>query len=112
MSLPVLASKLIPPRFVSQAAGVSAPVEIFARPGLLQRINSTSPGRAVLVYAPEGSGKTSLLTRWFKETGENASACVSAWLTRTCPTKQYPRCEARRILDNGRSSYEVTRARL
>ena len=81
MSLPVLASKLIPPRLVSQAAGVSAPVEIFARPGLLQRINSTSPGRAVLVYAPEGSGKTSLLTRWFKETGENASACVSAWLT-------------------------------
>jgi len=81
MSLPVLASKLMPPRYAGQATGGAAPVDILGRPGLLQRISAAPQGQTILVYAPEGSGKTSLLSDWAKQDAASANPGITGWLT-------------------------------
>jgi LuxR family transcriptional regulator, maltose regulon positive regulatory protein len=67
MSTPILATKLY----------ISTPRRnVVLRPHLLERLNEGLDHKLILVSAPAGFGKTTLLTQWLSERGAPA-----AWLS-------------------------------
>ncbi len=52
-----------------------------ARPRLSQRLDRAARSRLALVSAPAGFGKTTLLTQWLAEIGEQATGPAVAWVS-------------------------------
>ncbi len=68
MSIPILATKLHIP---------ASPAALVPRPRLTARLDAALAGRLVLVSAPAGWGKTSLLAEWARGCGDSCRVC---WL--------------------------------
>ena len=82
MALPLVATKLYVPALRR---------ELVARPRLLARLDAARDARLVLVSAPAGFGKTTLVATWLSSTtGEEAVAWLSLDATDTDPTHTDP----------------------
>ncbi len=67
MTTPLLNTKLMPPRL---------PAAVIARPALLARLDEGMEKKLILVSAPTGFGKTTLVSSWLKE-----RRLPSAWVS-------------------------------
>ena len=63
----LIRAKLLPPRLTS---------DLVERPHLIQQLNAGLNRRLILVGAPAGFGKTTLLAAWAKQ-----APCPTVWLT-------------------------------
>jgi LuxR family transcriptional regulator, maltose regulon positive regulatory protein len=76
-------AKLHPPRYLEEArrATVAPSPRVFERPRLLDWLQEQPAGKTVCLVAPEGSGKTTLVSCWILSGRERHTPLHLAWLT-------------------------------